>query len=90
MDSTGQVTPARIASVSSPQDDESDASLNSRFASALVSMTQPTQSSYCLLECGSGSSSAKKNSANPRQSRSQLCRVSLAQPSSVPGSVSKS
>ena len=46
MDSTGQVTLARIASVSSPQDDESDASLNSRFASALVSMTQPTQSSY--------------------------------------------
>ena len=66
------------------------ASLNSRFASAQVSMTQPTQSSYCLLECASGSSSAKKNSANPRQSRSQLCRVSLARPSSVPGSASKS
>ena len=68
---TGHFIRARMASVSSRQDDESGASLASRFASAVLSITQLTQSSYCLVECGSGSISPKKNSANPRQSRNQ-------------------
>ena len=36
-----------------------------------TSMAHPTQSSHCLVECGSTSSWSKKNSAKPRQSRRQ-------------------
>ena len=42
-----------------------------RLVSALVSMAQPTASSRCLVECGSQNHSPKKNSLNPRQSRSK-------------------
>ena len=39
--------------------------------SASVSSAQPTASSICFVECGSVKISPKKNSAYPRQSRSQ-------------------
>jgi tetratricopeptide (TPR) repeat protein len=63
MASTGQLTRARMASVSSRLEEENGASANSRFGSALVSIAQLTRFSCSLVECGSGSSSPKKNSA---------------------------
>ena len=71
MTRTGQLTWRMSASVSSREDDISGPSLCSSIVSAPISMAQPTQSSCCLVECGSHSSSPKKNSAYPRQSCSQ-------------------
>ena len=42
-----------------------------RIVSMSVSSAQPTQSSICLVECGSVKHWAKKNSRYPGQSRSQ-------------------
>ncbi len=67
----GAADPRRRASVSSRLTDDSGPSSCSSIVSAPISIAQPTQSSRCLVECGSGSSSPKKNSAYPRQSRSQ-------------------
>jgi len=41
------------------------------MTSGVVLRAHPTQSSCCLVECGSGNSSAKKKSLYPAQSRSQ-------------------
>jgi len=69
--STGQRTRRSNCSVSSVDDDVGGASSCVRIVSGLVSIAQRTLSSRCLVECGSLNSSLKKNSAYPRQSRSQ-------------------
>ncbi len=52
------------ASVSSRDDDDSGPYfVRQRRSPRLVSRAQPTQSSRCLVECGSGSSSPKRNSS---------------------------
>ncbi len=48
-----------------------------------ASMAQPTQSSRCLVECGSCSSSLKNSSEKPYQSCCQYCQCSLVQSESV-------
>ena len=56
--------------------------------SASVSRPQPTQSSICLVECGSAKICEKKNSQEPAVVAQPVVALYLAQPSSVSSSSS--
>jgi hypothetical protein len=62
--SSGARTRRQISSTSSLESAKG-ASTAANITSALVSKAQPTQSSICLVECGSGNISEKKNSTKP-------------------------
>ena len=72
MTRTGQRMERRRSSVRS-RSPRTGSGLNwvATSASASVSRIQPTPSSTCLVECGSGKISPQKNSPNPRRSRRQ-------------------
>ena len=63
--STGQRTRATVSSKDSSRHSES-ADIVSASVSGSVSSAQRTQSSICLVECGSLNIWAKKNSRKPR------------------------
>ena len=73
MTSTGQATLEAISGTS--QSRANVASSDRTRSSASMSSDHASASSICLVECGSGSSSPKKNSENPRLSRSHECRL---------------
>jgi type IV secretory pathway TrbL component len=63
-DERGARTRRQISSASSLESAKG-ASAAASITSGLVSKAQPTQSSSCLVECGSGSISEKKDSTKP-------------------------
>ena len=82
MTSTGHRTArhAAAAASGSPAIPRAEA-YSSSMVSGPTSIAQATQSSRCLVECGSGNISAKKNSAKSRQSALQWWRFCFCQPS---------
>ena len=66
MTRTGQCTPRSTASIAGRPGTDRGASSPAISVSGPVSRAQDTQSSYGLVECGSGSSVAKNHSTKPR------------------------
>ena len=87
--STGQRTPDSSFSACSRVISAAGESFVCSSTERPASSAQPTQSSICFSEWGSGNISRNQNSAKPGKSRRHEARVKRAQPSSWPGSSSK-
>ena len=80
--STGQRTPRTSASACSRVIPAAGESIVCSSTARPASRPQPSTSSTCFSQCGSGNISRTKNSTKPGKSRRQDARVKRAQPSS--------